>query len=261
MLYSAVKKQCPLEVFAKGCGQNGPVLGMSCALFLANCMGYLAFIYDQKVKHRKKNPYDFQAEIYDESIKQMLDKFSEEDADAHGRLIEIKKYLLGIDDRILELDADYIEKFNLNDFKVFKVMDSGTITGSKEARLEQFRKDYLYYGEWEQDMYSIDVYLIKTDRLPVLRRELHKKKGYLEKKSDYEVLEQFFVELDQKLKCCIEGHKMDCVDDFQSEISKSIQFRDQSSAGINMMPGGGGERLPPQPDDARTSKKQPQLPN
>ena len=209
MLYSAMKSS-PLQITSKERPhrkknqkkrvQNGPILDLQGALFLAKCLSFLAYTYNKKVEMRGKSPLDFQVDIYDETLKEMLEKFSKEDSRMHGRLIELKEYLLWIDANVLELNCTQIKQFNLNDYKVFNQIDGHTSFATEQVRVEMFRKKYLYYGEWEKERSTLDSYWIRTDRLRIFRRDLLKSEGCFNNDFDYKNLNQYFSDLDRELR-------------------------------------------------------------
>lgn len=178
-LFSGVKRSCPLEVFAKNCGQNGPILGMSCALFLAKFMSHLSFKYEENMKTAEKNPKEFDENIYQTTLIEMLDIYSEEDADNHGRLVELKKLCLDVNNaEQIEITEEDEKKFMLNDYRVYK---QRTDLEDKEG-LEEMRERFVYYSDWEQLFYEENTTNIHKNLLPKIEKELLMKK-YLPKSS------------------------------------------------------------------------------
>lgn len=192
MFKSAVRSECPLEVFHKNCGQNGPILGNSCAVFLTKFMCYLAHSYKEKISKEKpeSDPTNFDPQIFDQVLNESLQIYSEEDKNEHGRLVEIKGLLSKIS-----------EETKLNDFtkkaeEQFKKIN-GTCPSEKE--LDKFLEDYQYYQEWRQFFTADSDIPIRLDLLPRIRKNLADKKGILETKEDYRKLDSMLEILQNNL--------------------------------------------------------------
>ena len=106
MFYSGVKNSCPLEVFHNNCGQNGPVLGMGCSLFLARFLANLAYIYDDMAKAENYKDDEFIPHVYKDALLKCLRAYSKEDSEEHGRLKELQRMLCDIDDRIGDFGSE-----------------------------------------------------------------------------------------------------------------------------------------------------------
>lgn len=172
-LFSGVKRQCPLEVFAKNCGQNGPILGMSCALFLARFMTHLAYQYEQEIEERNLKKDVFDSQVYHNVLKQIVEEYCEEDANSHGRLIEIKKICMDFEGARLGLDEETNQKFNLNDVRVYQ----NKTQQIDKVGLKLMRDKYSYYSDWEKLFIEEDATKITQEILPKIRSELLQKKG------------------------------------------------------------------------------------
>jgi len=89
MFRSGVCKNSPLEVYAKGCQQNGPVLGLSCARWLAEMccklgQGYEKYCTEKHCSSTKRNP-----DCILKAFEKILPEYCLSDANEHGRLIEM----------------------------------------------------------------------------------------------------------------------------------------------------------------------------
>lgn len=196
-LFSGVKRSCPLEVFAKNCGQNGPVLGMSCSLFLAKFMAHMAFKYEENMKNAEKNPKEFDPEIYHNSLIQMLDNYSEEDADQHGRLLELKKLCLDVNNaEKIDISEEDEKKFMKNDYRVYKEKME---TEDKDG-VQEVRKRFEYYSDWEKLFHEESASKIHQTLLPKIEKEILMKKNIFPNPNSYEILENHFEFLKRQLE-------------------------------------------------------------
>lgn len=196
-LFSGVKRSCPLEVFAKNCGQNGPILGTSCALFLAKFMSHLASKYKETMTVEGKKPSTFDSEVYHNVLIEMLDLYCEEDADHHGRLVELKKLCLDINNaEKVDLTDEEEKKFMLNDYRVYK---DRTDNEDKEG-LEQMRERFVFYSDWEKLFFEENTTKIHEELLPKIEKELLMKKNIFPNPYSYEILESHFEILLKQLK-------------------------------------------------------------
>ncbi|CAF1108322.1 unnamed protein product [Rotaria sordida] len=93
---SSIKKDCDLVAIHDNCQQNGAILGMGCACFLADFATYLCCLYQENCFKMKLDSSNFHPNVYEISLETCLQKFVDEDRDAHGRLIEIKDLLLNL---------------------------------------------------------------------------------------------------------------------------------------------------------------------
>ena len=93
---SGVQKDCDLVTFHDNCQQNGAVLGMGCASFLADFVTHLCSLYQEHCSKMKLDSSNFHPNAYKISLEACLQKFVDEDRDAHGRLIEMKGLLLNL---------------------------------------------------------------------------------------------------------------------------------------------------------------------
>jgi len=89
MFRSGVRKSSPLEVHAKCCQQNGPVLGAGCARFLAEVIckighSYEKFCAETLCSSTKRNP-----DCILKAFEEVLPEYCLSDATEHGRLIEM----------------------------------------------------------------------------------------------------------------------------------------------------------------------------
>lgn len=196
-LFSGVKRSCPLEVFAKNCGQNGPILGMSCALFLAKFMAHLSAKYQQIIEEEEKNLDEFDAEVYQKCIIEMLTIYAEEDADNHGRLIELKKLCLDVNNaENIELEEEDEKKFTLNDLRVYKEK-----TGEEDKEgLDEMRQKFVYYSDWENLFFEENTTKIHEELLPKIEKEILMKKGIFPNLHSYDILETHFDIIRRQLK-------------------------------------------------------------
>jgi hypothetical protein len=93
---SSVKEGSDLVATYDSCQQNGPILGMSCACFLADFATHLSYTYQQNCARERLDAHDFHATVYETSLEMGLKMFIDEDQDARGRLLEMKNVLLNI---------------------------------------------------------------------------------------------------------------------------------------------------------------------
>ncbi|CAF3519848.1 unnamed protein product [Rotaria sp. Silwood1] len=93
---SSVEKDSDLVAIHDNCQQNGAILGMGCASFLADFVTYLCCLYQENCSKMKLDSSNFHPIAYKISLETCLQKFVDEDRDAHGRLIEMKDLLLNL---------------------------------------------------------------------------------------------------------------------------------------------------------------------
>ena len=174
---------------------------MSCAIFLAKFESEVAHQYQRNCEtSNRRDKHKFHTDIYDASLKEMLDKYSAEDADHHGRLIELKRMLLDIreDGSDQDMDEETEMKFMLNDYRVFIQKKKKTSNGS-QGDIELFRKENLYFDDWESLFYEKNTARIETVLLPKIKNEILSKKGIFESEQIYRVLENHFEVLIRQL--------------------------------------------------------------
>ena len=197
-LFSGVKRTCPLEVFAKNCGQNGPILGQSCALFLANFMTHLAARYDEKCQENFKDPSEFDPMTYQEVLIELVELHSEEDAIHHGRLVEIQEMCMGIaerDNHFIDLNEETNVKFTLNDMRVYQEK-----TGKDDVEgMTKMRGKYLFYNDWEKLFFEEDASKI-LELIPKIKNQLLTKKNLFSEPQYYDLLEAHFDLIEKQLK-------------------------------------------------------------
>ncbi|CAF2529073.1 unnamed protein product [Rotaria sp. Silwood2] len=93
---SSVEKDSDLVAIHDNCQQNGAILGMGCACFLADFVTYLCSLYQENCTKMKLDSSNFHPSAYKISLETCLQKFVDEDRDSHGRLIEMKDLLLNL---------------------------------------------------------------------------------------------------------------------------------------------------------------------
>jgi hypothetical protein len=163
---------------------------MSCALFLAKFMTHLAASYEKLMMEAEKRVEEFDSKIYHDCLVEMLDLYSEEDADEHGRLVEIKKMCLNFDENHpVQMEEEEKKKWTSNDVRVFEHITK-EMEGEKTPEMfEKMRSKYLYYSSWEKLFVEEDTTLIHRELLPSIRKELLTKKGIFQDPHQYDVLE------------------------------------------------------------------------
>lgn len=141
---------------------------MSCSLFLARFMAQLSFKYEEDCKEANFDPEKFDNKIYHNALTSVLDENCEEDADKHGRLVEIKRICMDFEGAKVGLDEESSKKFNLNDLRVY---EKKTNKQDKEG-MALMRKKYEYYSDWEKLFIEEDATRITNMILPKIKREL-----------------------------------------------------------------------------------------
>jgi hypothetical protein len=82
-------------------------------------MSQLSFQYETDIEENGLNIDVFDAKIYHNALKKILEENCEEDADHHGRLIEVKRICMDFEGAKIGLDDETAKKFNLNDLRVY----------------------------------------------------------------------------------------------------------------------------------------------
>lgn len=156
-------------------------------------MAHFSYYYKSKI-HSKISKHFLDGEIYKETLKKMLDLYSEEDANNHGRLIELKDLFLNLDDQVPEISEDEKMKFCLNDLRCFK-----KLAEKEKEEFEDYRKNFRYYQNWEKLYYEQNDMRIQLEILPKIRDEILNKKGIFESEGHYKLLEENFLIFEKKL--------------------------------------------------------------
>mmetsp|Transcript_36332 Transcript_36332/g.82313 ORF Transcript_36332/g.82313 Transcript_36332/m.82313 type:complete len:668 (-) Transcript_36332:43-2046(-) len=90
MFMSGVHEKCPLEVWAKECTQNGPVLGQGCATFLGEVQSKLAMNYQRICTEKHRDCRTTDPEVFHLALMETLTAYALCDAREHGRLLEMR---------------------------------------------------------------------------------------------------------------------------------------------------------------------------
>lgn len=114
---SSVDGNCDLMVCHDNCQQNGTVLGRGCACFLAKFMANLSQQYQYICAQETLCSNNFHPSLYGKALDTCLKNFAAEDADAHGRLLEIKDLLLHVGGQ-KEIKCESLHLFYLKDIAV-----------------------------------------------------------------------------------------------------------------------------------------------
>lgn len=197
MFYSGVKNECPLEVFHNNCGQNGPILGMGCALFLVRFQANLAYVYKDMCETKNFKDDDFVPDIYREALLTCLKAYSREDSNEHGRLKELQKLLVGIDDRVKAFDVDENESWEQNNYDQYKKTYKKQPSSTEE--LENFTGEYKYYSNWKTLFQETNQEKIEKRILPTLKSALMNKKGIFNGEQDYKSIGAYIDKISQLL--------------------------------------------------------------
>mmetsp|Transcript_16452 Transcript_16452/g.15770 ORF Transcript_16452/g.15770 Transcript_16452/m.15770 type:complete len:95 (+) Transcript_16452:342-626(+) len=94
MFESGVANDSKLAVYHNNSCQNGPILGNSCALFLARFLTTMLCRYKKACLGSMLDSNEFHLECYEEALMKTLLGMSLEDVNEHGRLLTIKDRLL-----------------------------------------------------------------------------------------------------------------------------------------------------------------------
>ncbi|CAF4082312.1 unnamed protein product [Rotaria magnacalcarata] len=114
---SSVYGNCDLATCHDNCQQNGAILGMGCACFLAKFMTYLSQQYQHMCAQEMVSSNNFHPSLYGKALDICLETFAAEDAAAHGRLLEIKDLLLHVGGQ-QEIKCELLHLFYLKDIAV-----------------------------------------------------------------------------------------------------------------------------------------------
>ncbi|CAF3928018.1 unnamed protein product [Rotaria sp. Silwood1] len=114
---SSVDDKCDLVVNHDNCQQNGAILGRGCACFLAQFMTSLSQQYQYFCTQHMIDSNNFHPSLYAKALDMCLQNFAAKDADAHGRLLEIKDLLLHVGGN-QEIKCESIHLFYLKDIAV-----------------------------------------------------------------------------------------------------------------------------------------------
>ena len=236
MFYSGVKKECPLEVFHANCGQNGPILGMGCGLFLARFMANLAFLYKDMCTTQNFGETDFVPHVYHEALLQCLKAFSREDADQHGRLKELQKMLCEIDDRVAAMDSEDEDQWDLHAAEEYK--KSMSRKHSNTTELETFTEEYRYYSNWTTLFGETHPEKIEKRIMPTIKSALLNKKGIFDNDGCYKLVDVYFDKISKLLFSRrgteTEDSKMTDINNPNLSINKKNAYNDMDLSNNNM---------------------------
>lgn len=187
---SSVTKDSDLVAHHDNCQQNGPILGMGCACFLADFVTCLCRLYQENCSKMKLDSSNFHPNAYEASLETCLQTFVDEDRDAHGRLIEMKDHLLSLGGQ-KEIKHELFQPyFYAKDIAILRAQKQDSAENlyrpmsSKEFKtiLEKRNNDRTYQhleNYFDDDRLNVEQGLsfLKSEPWKIIRENLLKKNG------------------------------------------------------------------------------------